>query len=69
MEEDTAETTEKRLTLADLASHYGVSLWKVREWMRQGMPCERLGARTVRVRLSQVRAWLLDRESAQGGAA
>jgi len=52
---------ERRLTLADLASHYGVSLWAAREWLRAGMPHERLGARTVRVRLSQVREWLAER--------
>jgi len=63
----TAESNERRLTLADLASHYSVSLWAVREWCRRGMPHERLGVRTVRVQLGLVRAWLLSRET--GGAA
>lgn len=63
---NTEESNEKRITLADLASHYGVSIWTIHKWLRQGMPHERLGVRTVRVQLGLVRAWLLARE---GGAA
>lgn len=59
---NTAEGTEKYVTLADLASHCGVSLWAVRKWLKEGMPHQRLGARTVRVRLGEVRDWLAQRE-------
>ncbi len=51
--EKSAEITVRRSTLADLASDRNVSVWKVRQWIKAGMPADHLGARTVRVNLER----------------
>ncbi len=64
--ETTVQTTEnqaeKQLTLAQAASDLSLSITSLRKYVREGMPHERWGEkRLIRLRLSEVRAWLSSR--------
>lgn len=55
--------SEELLTARELKEKLKVSLAAVRAWTRQGLPCRKLGTRTVRFEIAAVLAWLERRGS------
>lgn len=51
--------TEPFLTIDAVAAHLSVHANTLRSWMKQGMPCYRIG-RVVRFKASEVDAWVAE---------
>jgi predicted DNA-binding transcriptional regulator AlpA len=67
MAEHRDDENERRVPLEQVALTYGVSMRTAKRWLAEGMPHERLGPRTLRLRMSEVRAWLAQRQQSEGG--
>jgi len=50
---------EKFLTLKEIAAHYGVCAWTVKEWNIRGCPCFIFTARTIRYLIEEMDVWYM----------